>query len=115
MRSTSHSGADAPDVRPTDLGVHQPGGIDLGLVVHEVRGGAELAGHLGEPVRVRRVHRADHQDDVGPGGDLLHGVLPVLRRVADVLARRTLDRREARPQDLDDLVGLVTDRVVCVR
>ena len=72
-----------------------------------MRGRPLLARDLGESFGVRRVVRADDEHDIGPARELLHRVLPVLGRVADVLARRTLDRREPFAEDLYDLVRLV--------
>src|SRR5207244_4453871 len=38
--------------------------VDLKLVVDQLRAGAEVAGDLDEAVRVRRVARADHEDEI---------------------------------------------------
>ena len=65
--------------------------------------GCRLAGDLGQPDRVRGVLRADHEHHVGAARELLDRVLPILGRVADVLARRPLDGGEPVPEHLDDL------------
>ena len=107
MRCTSHSGAEAPEVSPTVRRALEPRGVDIALVVDEEGRRAELLRELGEAVRVRGVLRADHEHDVGLRRDHLDGVLTVLGRVADVVARRSLDRRESLLEDAHDLVRLV--------
>ena len=62
---------------------------------------------LHEPVRVGRVARADHQQEIDLAEQLLHCPLAVGRGVADVLALRTPNVREATLQDVDDLRRLV--------
>ena len=54
-RSTSFSGAEAPDVMPTVSTPVEPALVDLGLVVDQVRRHARRAGDVDEAVRVRRV------------------------------------------------------------
>ena len=49
---------------PTTSTPVEPALVDLGLVVDQVRGDARRAGGLDEPVRVRRVARADHEQQV---------------------------------------------------
>ena len=67
-RWTSFSGAEAPEVMPTTVdAVVEPGLVDLGLVVDQVRGDAAGARRLDEAVRVRRVARADHEQQVDLG------------------------------------------------
>ena len=58
----------------------------LALVVDQVGRRSHRTRHLDQAVRVRRVGRPDDQDDVRLGGEVLHGLLAVLRRVADVVA-----------------------------
>jgi hypothetical protein len=72
-----------------------------------MRVGARPRGHVDQAVRVRRVARADHEDQVAQLGHLLHGELAVRRRVADVVGARPGDRREALAQPRDDRAGLV--------
>jgi hypothetical protein len=63
--------------------------------------------HLDEPDRVRGVGRPDHQHEVALGGHLLHGLLTVLRGVADVVARRRLQPGEPVLQLVHGRQGLV--------
>ncbi len=106
-RSTSHSGADAPEVMPTVSTPSSQAGVDIGLVVDQVGAHAHLAGDVHQPVRVRRVLRADHEHQVDLAGELLDGVLPVLRGVADVVLLRPDDGRVPAAQGGDDLDRLV--------
>ena len=85
----------------------EPGLVDLGLVVDQVRLDAVRARDLDEPVRVGRVARADHQQQVDLVEHLLHGPLAVGGRVADVLLLRPADVREAAAQRGDDVGRLV--------
>ena len=86
----------------------QPRLVDLGGPVDPVRGGrAVLEGDLHQPHRVRRVRRAHDDDQVGLRRDLLHRHLAVLRGVADVVARRVLQRREPLAQPAHRLHRLV--------
>ena len=85
----------------------EPGLVDLALVVDQVGVHATGAGHVDEPVRVRAVAGADHEQEVDGCEDPLHGALPVRRRVADVVLLGRLDGRETAAEDTDDLVGVV--------
>ena len=90
-RVTRCSGADAPDVMPT---VSRPSSqrlVDLALVVDQVRGHAGGACDVDQAVRVRRVPRADHEQDVDVREEVLHRPLAVGGRVADVLFLRPDD------------------------
>src|SRR5438046_2481341 len=53
----------------------EPGGVDVALVVDQVGGDAQIARHLDEAVRVRRVPRPDHEHEVDDRGQPLDGVL----------------------------------------
>jgi DNA recombination protein RmuC len=86
----------------------QPRVVDLVGVVHEVAVlRAVLKRHLDQAHGVGRVARADHDDEIGLGRDLLDGDLSVLCRVADVVTRRVLQVREALPQPPHGLHRLV--------
>ena len=106
-RVTIRSGAEAPAVIATVAGAGEPGDVDLGLVVDEVRPGALARGDLDQPLRVGGALRAGDEHDVGLARDRAHRVLAVRGRVADVVRGRPAQRREALAQHLDDLVGLV--------
>ncbi len=106
-RSTSFSGAEAPDVRPTVSTPSSHADVDVGLVVDQVRLDAERAGNVDEPVRVRRVARADHEQQLDLSEQVLHRPLPVGGRVADVLFLRRVDLRKAPAERRDDLACLV--------
>ena len=69
--------------------------------------GSRVKRHLHQPHRVRRVARADHDDQVRVSGDLLDRGLPVLGGVADVVAGRVEELREALPQRGYGLAGLI--------
>ena len=92
----------------------EPGLVDLGLVVDQVRGDAAGAGDVDEAVRVRRVARADHEQEVDLGQHLLHRPLPVGGRVADVLLLRRLDRGKRRRSTAMISAVSSTESVVCV-
>ena len=62
---------------------------------------------LDQPHRVGRVRRADHEHQVGVGGDRPHRLLPVGRRVADVVGAGRAIAREPLAQRVDDLRRLV--------
>ena len=80
--------------------------VDLGLVVDEVAGLTALARHLRQPVRVRRVLRADHEQHVDlRATSALHGVLAVLGGVADVFPRRALEAGVALLERAHDLAA----------
>ena len=63
-RCTSSSGALAPERDAHDALALEPLLLHLALVVDQVRLGAVVARDLHEPVRVRRVARADHEHEV---------------------------------------------------
>ena len=67
--------------------------IDLRRRIHHIGGDAALFGHFAQAARIRAVRAADHDHDVALRREKLHRVLAVLRRVADVLLLRFLDRR----------------------
>jgi len=88
-----------------------PAGDPLGL---EVRGAvdhvgdrADMLGDFAQPVRIRAVARADHDHHLALRRHELDGVLPVLRRVADVVALRAADRRVARLERIHDRTRVV--------
>ena len=86
----------------------QPALVDFPGVVDQVGGRGTVAlGHLDQPDRVRGVRRAHHDHQVGLAGDDLDRGLPVLRGVADVVARRVEQGREALTQRVDGLDRLV--------
>ncbi len=82
--------------------------VDIGRALHEHRARAARAlGDLFQPLRVRRIRRADHDHGVDLRRDALDRLLAVGGRVADVFLVRTDDRRKPRLQTLDDLGGVV--------
>ncbi len=81
--------------------------VDLRLVVDQVGGEVGGSRDVDESVRVGRVPRPDHEQEVDLGQHVLDGPLPVGRRVADVLFLRTDDLRETTPERRDDLTRLV--------
>ncbi len=85
----------------------EPRGIELGGRPDQPRLLAHLLGHLAQPVAVRAARAADHQHEVALRRHELHRVLPVLRRVADVLLLGLGDRREAPLQGVDDDAAVV--------
>ncbi len=93
---------------PDGGGGVQPSVVDLAGVVHQVgRTRAGVPGHLDEADRVGRVRRSHDDHHVRLPRDDLDGGLPVLRGVADVVARRVDEPREALAQRGDRLHGLV--------
>ena len=72
-------------------------------------GHAEVARHVDQALRVRRVRRADHEHEIDLARERLDGRLAVRRGVADVVLGRPDDGREARLQRGDD-AGRLVDR-----
>ena len=95
---TRFSGALAPEEMPTTRApASHSSRISLGGV-DQVRLGAAVARDLDQAHGVRRVARADHEQQVAAVGHLLDGRLAVGRGVADVVGARTDDLREALAQ-----------------
>jgi hypothetical protein len=88
-------------------GALDPGRVDLVGILDQVGVRAVPGRHLHQPVAVGGLRRADHDHHVGARGELLHRVLAVLRRVADVVLARELDPGEAALDRLEDLAGVV--------
>ena len=87
--------------------VFKPLVLQLALVVEQVGGGAVVFAELFEPHAVAAVDAADHQGEVGAGGQLAHGVLAVGGGVADVFFGRRVAPGEAFFDGADDDVGVV--------
>jgi hypothetical protein len=106
---TRSSGTLAPDVTPDrSVRAGQPGVVDLGGVVDQVRRGRPgVAGHLHQPYGIGGIGGTDHDHDVARRRDLLDHVLPVLGGVADVVAGRRLQQRQSGLEALDGLHCLV--------
>jgi hypothetical protein len=85
----------------------EPDRIDVLDAIDEVRFDAALAGEFGEPLAVGTVLAAEHQSEIGFGGQHRHGLLAVLCGVADIFLRRRGDVRESFPQPTDDAIGVV--------
>jgi hypothetical protein len=68
---------------------------------------AGFGAEFDQAIAVRRLGRTDHEQHVRLERQLLHRVLAVLRRVADVVLARQTDRREAALQRVHDLAGVV--------
>jgi len=62
----------------------------------------DIEGQFGQPLAVGAVVAADDEDDVGTLGEDPDRLLAVLRGVADVVLRRTGDRRKALLEAADD-------------
>ena len=92
---TSTSGADAPAVIPTVRRLAEPVPIDVGCALDQARRDAHPLGDLGEAQRIAAVGRADHQHPLALRRDRLDRRLAIRGRVANVLAARRADRREA--------------------
>ena len=106
---TSRSGAEAPEVIPT---VSMPSSQALSISASSsirCAGTPDGPRDVDEPIRVRRVARADHEQKVDLAQHVLHRPLAVGRRVADVLLLRPHDGREASAERPDDL-GRLVDR-----
>ena len=105
---TSTSGAEAPAVMPSVPDALEPVEDRCRVPRADQPGARAFAlGDLDQAQRVGAVRRADHQHRVAAAGDRLDRRLAVRGRVADVLAARRLDRREAALEDGDDLGGVV--------
>ena len=107
-RSTSRSGADAPDVTPTISTCRRAS-------ARRSRARRRRGARARRPARATSTSRTEFDELREPTTSssptsveqLLHRPLAVGGRVADVLALRPLDLREAAPQHVDDLAGLV--------
>ena len=95
-RFTSRSGAEAPEVTPTVVTPSSQRLVDLRLVVDQVGRHPAGARDVDQPVRVRGVPRADHEQQVDLGEHLLDRPLPVGGRVADVFLLRPADAGKRR-------------------
>src|SRR5690606_17884306 len=73
----------------------------------QVGGDAGLGGQLAQAVGIGGIDRTNHQHQVALRGQTAHGVLAVLRGIADVVAPWTDDVRKALPQGLDDAARVV--------
>jgi hypothetical protein len=83
--------------------------------VDQVGARALLLRQLAQAVGIGTVDRTHHQHQVAIGGQLAHRVLPVLRRVADVVVARALQRRESAAASVAITSRVSsTDSVVCV-
>ena len=89
------------------LDAREPLILDLGNAVDQVRRDTQPVGDLGEPSAVRAVLTAENQHHVRLGDELLHCVLAVLRRVADVVLVRPDHLRVLPLQCVDDGLRLV--------
>ena len=92
-----------------------PFGAELVGAVDHVRGNASVRGDFAQPIGIGAVRAADDDHHVDPRRDELHGILPVLRRVADVVLLRPDDLRKAlAAAQRRSRAASSTDRVVCV-
>ena len=95
--STSTSGAEAPAVMPSRAIAAELAPVDVGGALHQR--GARAAGALGhflQPLRIRRIGRADHDHGVDHRRHALDRFLPVGGGVADVFLVRPDDVGKAR-------------------
>ena len=98
ISSTSTSGADAPAVMPSERDVAELRPVDLGRALHQHRTRAAFAlGDFPQPLRVRRIRRADHDHRIDLRRDPLDRFLAVGGGVADVFLVRPDDLRESAP------------------
>ena len=80
---------------------------DLADAIDQVRRDAKCVGDFREPAAVRAVLTAEHEHEIGTGGQVANGFLPVLRRVADIVFRGIGDSREFFPEGGDHDVRIV--------
>jgi len=85
----------------------EPRFVDRALVLDQMGRHARGPCDLDEPVRVRAVHGADHEQEVDLREHRLDRVLAVRRRVADVLFPGAGEAGKPPAQDRDDLCGVV--------
>ena len=108
------AGSDSDHRSPLD-----PCSIELAAVREQVARHAGFDADLAQPIGIGAVLGADHQDHVGDLGQLAHGRLAVLGRIADVIDVRTHDVGEAALQRGDDRARIVDAqrglRYVCDR
>ena len=82
--------------------------VEIAGALRQYRNRATLAlGHFAQPLRIRRIRRADHDQRVDHRRHLLHRELAVGGGVADVFLVRAGDVRESVLQHRDDLGGVV--------
>ena len=106
-RSTSSSGALAPEEMPTTRAPSSHSSCTWSAPSIRYGGRAEVARDVDQPVGVRGVLGADHEHEVALLGHLAHGGLAVRGRVTDVVGARPGDVREALAQLGDDRPRLV--------
>ena len=76
----------------------EPAQVDVGRPVDQMGRHAARPGQLRQPPAVGTVLAADDQHHVGLAGQQPDRLLPVLRGIADVVARRADDLRKPPPQ-----------------
>src|SRR5437763_6921936 len=100
-------GCRSPGGDPDHRGSPDPRGVEFTPVGDEVARYAGFDPDLTQAVRVRAILPAHDKNHIGDLGQLAHGGLPVLGRVADVVDVRPDDVGEASLQRGDDRSGIV--------
>ena len=89
------------------LGVADPRGIERIAVGDQIARNVAFRTDLPQPVGIRTVVGANHQNNVGDLAEFANGRLSILRRVADVPGFRSDDVGKPRLQGRDDAPGVV--------
>src|SRR5207344_3671395 len=84
-----------------------PFGAKLVGTIDHVRRNTAIRRDLAQPVGVGAVRAADNDHDIGGSGHEFHGILAILRGVADVVLLGTDDPREATLEGGNDSGGIV--------
>ncbi len=92
---------------PDSLGVLHPIRVDVGGRIDQIGVDPAMFPQFAQPVRIGAVGRPDHENNVDQLRQLLHGVLSVLRRVANIFLMRSFDVRKAAMERADNVPALV--------
>jgi len=76
-------------------------------IVNQARGNTGSLGNFHKAIRIRAVGRTHYENQIHIPGHLLHGFLPVLGRIANVVGRRSLDGGKSLAQARDDFLRVV--------
>src|SRR3990172_712389 len=85
----------------------EPFRIDLTVIVDQISSRPLISGDLAELIGVLAVARSDDQHQIDFFRELLHGILAVLRRVADIFFRWRDHLRKSLLQGVDHGAGIV--------
>ena len=90
-----------------DTCVADPCGIEFAAIGNQVARYAAFRTDFTQPVRIRTVGGADHQNDIHARGQFPHRALPILRSVANIACIRPDQIGESAAERRNDITGVV--------